>query len=574
VCRVFESMKSLRVFCVLCALVSAGFGLDREAFTFTRYDLDVRIEPEQQRLAVRGKLTLRNDSAQAQRNAVLQVSSTLDWRAIKAEDKAVQFVSQAYTSDIDHTGALSEAIVTLPRDLQPGESIELEIGYEGTIPQSTTRLTRIGTPEDVAKQTDWDQISPAFTAVRGVGYVVWYPVAMEAQNLSDGNAMFAALGQWKARHRLSVANFSFVSDLQTRGPLAIRCNGEEQSGERAGVAKLPSEKLAFAQCSFGELGLIVPGFVMAPYATLDRDTIAVAYLPEHKEGANTVASSAAEVVPFVTSWFGPVRGSVEVLDLPFADAAPFESGRVLMTSLARVEAKLIQITVVHSLTHAAVPSARAWIYEGLAHFAQALYREKQAGRTAALDYLRLHSSATLEADGQAAGTANTSRSLINTSDEILYRSKASCVWWMLRDMVGDDSLRRALHNYRPEQDKEPAYFQRLLSAQTSRDLEWFFDDWVYRDRGLPDFRVQSAFPRDLLNGGFVTTVTVENLGLAGAEVPVTLRMQGGEVTKRLEVRGKSKATIRIPTPAKPLEVIVNDGSVPESDLTNNTLKME
>ncbi len=54
----------MRFLCVLCALCGCAFqasALDREAFTFTNYDLDVRVEPEQQRLAVRGKLTLRND---------------------------------------------------------------------------------------------------------------------------------------------------------------------------------------------------------------------------------------------------------------------------------------------------------------------------------------------------------------------------------------------------------------------------------------------------------------------------------------------------------------------------------
>ena len=40
----------------------------------------------------------------------------------------------------------------------------------------------------------------------------------------------------------------------------------------------------------------------------------------------------------------------------------------------------------------------------------------------------------------------------------------------------------------PEADSEPTYFQKLLEAQTKHDLEWFFDDWVYRDRGLPDFQ--------------------------------------------------------------------------------------
>ena len=139
-------MKSLRVLCVLCGLLVQAHAIDREAFTFTRYNLDVRIEPEQQRLAVRGKITLRNDSASPQKNLSLQISSSLDWRSIQLDGKPAQFVSQPYTSDIDHTGALSEALVTLPQAIAPKGEVELEIGYEGIILLDATRLTRIGVP--------------------------------------------------------------------------------------------------------------------------------------------------------------------------------------------------------------------------------------------------------------------------------------------------------------------------------------------------------------------------------------------------------------------------------------------
>src|ERR1700683_1372930 len=105
--------KSLLFPCALCASVVNGFALDREAFSITNYDLSLQIEPEQHRLGARGKITLRNDSSTAQKIAVLQISSALDWRAVRAGDEAVQFVTQPYTSDIDHTGSLSEAIITL-----------------------------------------------------------------------------------------------------------------------------------------------------------------------------------------------------------------------------------------------------------------------------------------------------------------------------------------------------------------------------------------------------------------------------------------------------------------------------
>src|ERR1700681_4364984 len=196
-------MRFVAVICLLCAFASAGFALDREAFTIAKYDLEIRLDPEQQRLGARGKITLRNDSAQPQKIVALQISSSLNWRSIRVGAKTVQFVSQGYTSDIDHTGSLSEAVVTLPAEIKPKDSVELEIGYEGVIPLDTTRLTRVGIPEGTAKHTSWDQISPSFTAVRGAGYVAWYPITTASADFSEGNSLFEVVDRWKAREARS-----------------------------------------------------------------------------------------------------------------------------------------------------------------------------------------------------------------------------------------------------------------------------------------------------------------------------------------------------------------------------------
>src|SRR6201993_5388571 len=104
---------------------------------------------------------------------------------------------------------------------------------------------------------------------------------------------------------------------------------------------------------------------------------------------------------------------------------------------------------------------------------------------------------------------------------------------MMRDMIGASTLKKALTAYPPEQDKDPTDIQKPMAAQTQRDLGWFFDDWVYRDRGLPDFKVESAFARKTPNNSYLLTLTVDNLGAAGAEVPVIVTFAGGEVRKRL-----------------------------------------
>jgi len=577
------TMKLLRVLCLLCdlrvfSLFGPGFALDREAFTFTNYNLDVRVEPEQQRLAVRGKIALRNDSATPQKNLSLQISSSLDWRSIQFGGKAVQFVSQPYTSDIDHTGTLSEAIVTLPAAVPPKGTIELDIGYEGIIPLDTTRLTRLGVPEELAKHSDWDRIGKLFTAVRGIGYVSWYPVATESASLSEGNSVFETLGRWKAREAQTELKVTLTQSGEGKVSLLL-CNGKggTQSYEQMGRAYSVT-----TECRYWPLNLTVPLFIMGGYDGLDRPPVNIFYLPDHKPAAENYALAAQLSVPFVTEWFGPARAPGEVraqvVDLADPDAAPYESGTMLLTPLSAGDSKLAQLTVVHQLTHAAFPSARPWIYEGLAHFAQAAYRERQSGRQATLDFLGLHRTAMADAEKALAVQRNqragANESLIKTASEELYRSKAMCVWWMLRDMVGKEALKKALAAYRPDQDKEPSYMQRLIEAQTKRDLEWFFDDWVYRDRGLPDFRVESVYPRPTVGGGYVVTVTVENLGNAGAEVPVSLRMEGGEVSRRLEVHAKSKASIRIEAASTPHEVVVNDGSVPESDMSNNTYRID
>ena len=568
-------LRTLWFLCALCASASDCVALDREAFSITNYDLNLQIEPEQHRLGARGKITLRNDTSTPQKVAVLQISSSLDWRSIRVGDKAVQFVRQPLTSDMDHTGSLSEAIVTLPQDVAPHGTIDLDIAYEGVIVLDATRLTRVGTPEQMAANADWDHISPEFSALRGVGYVAWYPIATEVANLSEEESLFEILSRWRAREAGSHMKLSFLSPDLTGEPMTsvMLCSGKGIPGvTREGTAKFPG-----AECSFDDLGRSAPSFAIGNYGVVDRPSVTVYHLPARAVAAEAYAAAAETVAPLIADWFGRPREKARTADLPDPDAAPFESGALLLTPLSSAAPSTAGLAAAHQLTHASFFSPRAWINEGLAHFAQVLYLEQQRGRQAALDYLTAHRSALSAVESSAIPPRSedeANRSLIHTTNEELARSKAMCVWWMLRDMLGDAALKKAVAAYKPEQDKEPSYMPLLISAQTQRDLEWFFDDWVYRDHGLPDFKVESAFAHKTMTNSYMLTVTIDNLGTAGAEVPVTIRMNGGEITRRVEVRAKSKGTIRIETPGLPQEIRINDGSVPESDLTNNTFKVE
>ena len=557
-------MKLLRIVCVFCVLVVPSVALDREAFTFTKYDLNVRVEPEQQRLGVRGKITLRNDSRAPQKNLALQISSTLDWSSIQIGGNSVEFVAHEYTSDIDHTGALSEAIVTLPREIPPKGTIELDVGYEGVIPLDVTRLTRIGMPEDKAKHTEWDQISKSFTAVRGIGYVVWYPVATESANLSEGNSVAETVGRWNARFASATMSLIFESTIDA--PIIF-------TGTPSGfLAKMPPGVAKTAAFSMIKPGVSVPTLVISNYQKLaPKDLLTIQYLPGQEDGAKEYAEVAANIDTLPP--IGGGSGSLQILGLPDSDTASFVSEGMLLCPLKSPIANDGVLDIVYAKARHAVSSPRAWIQEGLAHYAQAAFIADDYGRQAALDYLNAHRTPLVEAEkAKLTSDPETAHSLINAPDDLYLQTKAMYVWWMLKDMLGS-ALSGALLSYHSSEDKDGNYLQRVIEKETQHDLQWFFDDWIYRDRGLPDFRVDSVYPRPIVDGGYMVTVTIENLGDAGAEVPVILRMESGEIIKRLEVRAKSKAAVRIQTATIPQEVVVNDGSVPESDMSNNLFKV-
>jgi hypothetical protein len=333
----------------------------------------------------------------------------------------------------------------------------------------------------------------------------------------------------------------------------------------------------FFDCVSQRLGFDTPTVLIADSQVLEQPELEVRYLPGDNLAASKFVDSAKGATPLVSEWFGTARERAKFADLPYSDAAPFESGVFLLTPLSTSDPKLAGLAATHQLTHASFLSFRPWIDEGLAHFAQVLFLEQQKGRPAALDYMSLHRAA-LTKIGSTTTALDSERekrnSLVNTINEQLYRSKSMCVWWMLRDMIGDAALKKSIAAYKPEQDNDPTYMPRLIAAQTQRDLGWFFDDWLYHDRGLPDFKVESAYAASTPTKSFLLAFTLSNLGTAGAEVPVVIKFAGGEVTRRIEVRAKSKATFRVETPAVPQEIRVNDGSVPESKPGNNVFKVD
>ena len=547
---------------------------DRQAVTFTDFDMDVRLRPATQHLAVRALVTVRNDGKTPLARIPLQISSSLNWERIRVYGKDVTAQVATLNSDADHTGQLHEAAAPLAKPLAPGASIQLDVTYSGAIAPSAQRLLAIGTPNDVALHSDWDQIGVSFTGLRGFGNVVWYPAASVPVILGDGARLFDEMGEHKLR--LAGAHFRLrltVESPHGQAPTVALINGHPAalSVTESGTLDQSQEVASVATASLdgATLGYEAPSLFVAIRTPNSATNTTVWTLSEDDAAAPAWGTAAAAVTPFLQSWLGQrPRSQLTLLDLPDPQDAPFETGALLVTSIRQANPEQLDGILAHALTHAWMQSPRAWLSEGVAHFMGTLWVEKQQDREKALSALEGSRTALALAEpaspGQSAG-----QPLALAISPVYYRTKAAYVLWMLRDLVGDATLSAALRAYDPAQDfgrdAGRSSFEKLLEqAGTRHDLSQFFGDWVDGDKGLPELSIDSVFPSIPTPGSWLVAVNVSNNGYVAAEVPVTVRSDATSVTQRVRIPARGKVVQRILIQGKPTEVQVNDGTVPET----------
>jgi len=562
---------------------------ERQAVTFIAFDMDVHLHTAEKQIAVRALLTIRNDGQAALARIPLQISSSLTWERIRVLGRDTTFPVATLNSDADHTGQLHEAAVPLSTPLGPGQSIQLDVTYSGAIAQSAQRLLVIGTPNDVALRSDWDEIGVAFTGLRGFGNVVWYPVSSVPVILGDGSRLFDEMGE----HKLRMAGAQFRLHLTVefprgKAPTVTLINGHPALLTITNVDSVGEEinGVATAGVDKSVLGFEAPSLFVATRAPHTAANTTLWTLPIDEPAVQSWTAAAAAVTPFLQGWLGQrPRSQLTILDLPDPDDTPFETGAMLATSTREGPPDRLQNILAHALTHAWIQSPRAWLSEGVAHFMGTLWVEKSAaadGRTRALEQLEANRPALALAEPASPGTS-AGQPLAQAIAPIYYRTKATYVFWMLRDLAGDGTLSAALRAYDPAadtnfgylHDRGPGTFEKILEqASVRRDLAWFFADWVDADKGLPDLTIDSVFPSVAQAGNYLVAVNISNSGYASAEVPVTVRSLTNSVTQRVVVPGRSKATQRLLILGKPTEVQVNDGTVPETEASVHVTRLD
>ncbi len=544
---------------------------ERSALTFTDFDLDVRVRPAEGLLAVRALVMVRNGGRTALTHVPLQLSSTLNWEQIRIKGVAAPFTVAVLNSDADHTGQLHEATVTLAQSLAPGASLQLDVTYAGTVALSAKRLLAIGTPQDVAEHSDWDRISADFTGLRGFGNVVWYPASAPPVILGDGARLFDEIGTHKLKLAGSHFRMALTVELPPGGtvPNIALINGHPAPLAVVAASDATVATIATAKVEDATLGFEAPSLFLASRTSHGVTNATLWMRPESEKNMAAWANSAADVTPFLQGWLGKSpRSQLTVLDLPEDGDIPFETAAMLATPIRAVAPDVLDGVMAHALTHAWVMSPRAWLSEGVAHFMGTLWIEKRDGRDRALAALDNARPALALAEPESPG-AGDGQPLVACISPVYYRTKAAYVFWMLRDLVGDATLSAALRAYDPAKDAGADSFEALVEQAGQRhDLKWFFADWVYADKGLPDLSIETVYPSAAsVPGSYLVAVNMANNGYASVEAPVQVISDSASVTQRVMLQARSKAVQRILIQGAPTEVRLNDGTIPETQAT-------
>lgn len=552
---------------------------ERDAISFSSYKLDVHLVPAESTLWAHAEIQVRNDSAGPLPILPLQISSSLRWENIRQRVGdtlvALTFEQQLIDTDADHTGQANEARIVLRKPLAPGASLQIDAIYSGKIDRNANRLERIGAPKTEAEKADWDVESAEFTGMRGFGNVLWIPIAAPRAFLGEGVKLFDAAGKSRLRNADASIRLRLTVEYTGQAPAgAIFCGYYERLSATTDDEKLPASNapgVATVEFAMPHLGFRTPSLflVQTPLVNDSRGRILVATWQE--DIVAPYQRAAMNVDSLLADWLGPQIEPLLILDLPEGANQPFVDSGLLAVAMHNHSATELAPQLAHALTLQRFPAAHPWVSEGLAQFMGLLWTEQTKGRSVAITQLQERYVALALLD-----SGSPAQSLINAHGEIFFRVKAASVWWMLRDLVGETILKRAIQQYRKAAQRDPAAasFEDILEKATGNSFKWFFDDWVTNDKGLPDLAIVSVAQRSLGGEkGSLIAVEVSNDGGAVAEVPVTVHSGSLVKTERLRIPANSRATVRILFEGTPEDVTVNDGSVPEQRTSTHTRRI-
>ncbi len=206
--------------------------------------------------------------------------------------------------------------------------------------------------------------------------------------------------------------------------------------------------------------------------------------------------------------------------------------------------------------------ANAWLNEGFATYLELLWTEDESGIELA-EYERLGNlRATVWAD-QSYRRPTVQPHYFNSIelfDSNIY-AKGSVILNMIRRYLGDDAFFRGLKNYtktNAANNVETSDLKKTFEVTTGKNLDWFFDQWIYRP-GIPEITASYRYNRrsKLVSLTLKQTQDVESTSLF--KLPMTVVIDDGSISRHEIFFDKEEDTFTFKADIAPLMLVVDEG---------------
>lgn len=235
---------------------------------------------------------------------------------------------------------------------------------------------------------------------------------------------------------------------------------------------------------------------------------------------------------------------------------------------------LIVHEVGHNYVHGILANnewKEGWMDEGFQSFLDNWYDEMQGVPTEQVWGNLLRGFAEVERRALAEPIALESAEFRDfDSYRFMTYTKPAIVFYMLRELIGEDTMRRALREYYDEyrlKHVRGADFFGVVERVSGQELDWFVEQWIERadrlDYGIGDVTVTRA--------GDEWVTTVEVLRMGEAWMPVELDVAGQRVA--LDDRAR-RQRVQVRTAVRPSQVVLDpDVRLLDMDRSNNVMAL-
>ena len=339
----------------------------------------------------------------------------------------------------------------------------------------------------------------------------------------------------------------FTSEIHIRVPGDERVVG---SGSGVAAAKSVSgnrTEYTFKWAKPGFPGTIIAGKFLDPVTAPGVNNMRVFVLEKHKADAADFAHTASRQFEFMANAFGqPESTHINLVELPDDAVSAAWAPEIVAVAGGRLAAKnyqrLLSNTIAHQWWGSEISPATlndAWITNGMSRYAELMYLEESAGKSAFESAITDISAGALAYDTEPLTTVGR-LDPFSPQFQSMTLEKGAMVFHMLRWEMGDDMFLKFLRGLLSQYTDKPvrtANVQTVAEAQSQLQLTPFFAQWC-DGTGAPSFTNKYTVFRLGSSKGFRTVGSIaQDLDLFRMPVELRIETDGKTEIRRVEVTG-------------------------------------